>query len=188
MAWTDKQEKAISARHKSLLVSAAAGSGKTAVLVERVIRLIRDEDVSLENMLIVTFTNAAAAEMKLPKQVLIVDDSPVNRKVLAAFLKQAGISVIHHAGDGKEALAEIDAAMRAGQPYDFIFSDLWMPNMNGFEFIEQLRADSRFRDLPVLALTADTEFRRDKRAELFTGILLKPLTYDKLVKFLAAHS
>ena len=64
MAWTDKQEKAISARHKSLLVSAAAGSGKTAVLVERVIRLIRDEDVSLENMLIVTFTNAAAAEMK----------------------------------------------------------------------------------------------------------------------------
>ena len=64
MAWTDKQEKAISARNKSLLVSAAAGSGKTAVLVERVIRLIRDEDVSLENMLIVTFTNAAAAEMK----------------------------------------------------------------------------------------------------------------------------
>ena len=64
MAWTDRQQKAITERHKSLLVSAAAGSGKTAVLVERVIRLIRDEDVSLENMLIVTFTNAAAAEMK----------------------------------------------------------------------------------------------------------------------------
>ena len=64
MKWTERQEKAIAERKKSLLVSAAAGSGKTAVLVERVKRLLLDENVSLENMLIVTFTNAAAAEMK----------------------------------------------------------------------------------------------------------------------------
>ena len=62
--WTEQQEYAIVKRHKSLLVSAAAGSGKTAVLVERVTKLLLDENVSLENMLIVTYTNAAAAEMK----------------------------------------------------------------------------------------------------------------------------
>ena len=62
--WTQQQEYAIDRRHKSLLVSAAAGSGKTAVLVERVTKLLLDENVSLENMLIVTYTNAAAAEMK----------------------------------------------------------------------------------------------------------------------------
>ena len=64
MKWTTQQEKAITERHKSLLVSAAAGSGKTAVLVQRVMQLVLDEDVSLDRMLIVTFTNAAAAEMK----------------------------------------------------------------------------------------------------------------------------
>ncbi len=64
MAWTERQKQAIESRGKSLLVSAAAGSGKTSVLVERVQRLVLEEGVSLENMLIVTYTNAAAAEMK----------------------------------------------------------------------------------------------------------------------------
>ena len=64
MAWTDRQKQAIESRGSSLLVSAAAGSGKTSVLVERVKQLVLEEGVSLENMLIVTFTNAAAAEMK----------------------------------------------------------------------------------------------------------------------------
>lgn len=64
--WTDDQRKAIEARKGSLLVSAAAGSGKTAVLVERVIRRICDSEnpCGVENLLIVTFTNAAAAQMK----------------------------------------------------------------------------------------------------------------------------
>ena len=61
MAWTDRQLQAIESRGSSLLVSAAAGSGKTSVLVERVQQLVLEEGVSLENMLIVTFTNAAAA-------------------------------------------------------------------------------------------------------------------------------
>ena len=104
MAWTDRQEKAITERHKSLLVSAAAGSGKTAVLVERVIRLIRDEDVSLENMLIVTFTNAAAAEMKeriydtLNKQLSgggLSPDRQQHIRTQLTLLGRANISTFH---------------------------------------------------------------------------------------------
>lgn len=64
MAWTVKQQKAIDARHTNLLVSAAAGSGKTSVLVERIKNLINNDGVDIESMLIVTFTNAAAGEMK----------------------------------------------------------------------------------------------------------------------------
>ena len=66
MKWTVDQQKAIDARKGTLLVSAAAGSGKTAVLVERVIRRICDKEnpCGVENLLIVTFTNAAAAQMK----------------------------------------------------------------------------------------------------------------------------
>ncbi len=128
----------------------------------------------------------AASPQKLPEHVLVVDDSPVNRAVLTAFLKKTGVVSIDHAGDGAEALAALDAAEKAGRPYDFIFSDLWMPNMNGIEFIGKLRADSRFSRLPVFAVTADTEFQRDVRNGLFTGILLKPLTYGKLTEAFAA--
>ncbi|MCM1114449.1 MAG: UvrD-helicase domain-containing protein, partial [Clostridium sp.] len=64
--WTPQQNNAITARDRNILVSAAAGSGKTAVLVERVIRMVTDKDnpVNLDSLLVVTFTNAAAAEMR----------------------------------------------------------------------------------------------------------------------------
>lgn len=62
--WSEKQQAVIDARGCSVLVSAAAGSGKTAVLVERLIRLLTDEKypVDIERLLVVTFTNAAAAK------------------------------------------------------------------------------------------------------------------------------
>lgn len=57
---TDSQYRAVYDSKKNILVSAGAGSGKTAVLVSRIIRLIKEEDASFDNMLIVTFTNASA--------------------------------------------------------------------------------------------------------------------------------
>lgn len=66
--WTDKQKKVIESRGRNLLVSAAAGSGKTAVLVERVISMITDPDPArrrdVDRLLVVTFTKAAASEMR----------------------------------------------------------------------------------------------------------------------------
>ena len=64
--WTDEQQKAIDLRHSNILVSAAAGSGKTAVLVERIFSMLTDlrHPLNIDNLLVVTFTNAAAAEMK----------------------------------------------------------------------------------------------------------------------------
>lgn len=64
--WTPQQNNAINARGRNILVSAAAGSGKTAVLVERVIKKITDSEnpVDIDKLLIVTFTNNAASEMK----------------------------------------------------------------------------------------------------------------------------
>lgn len=62
--WTDEQKKAIDTRGCSLLVAAAAGAGKTAVLVERIIKKITVENVDIDHLLVVTFTNAAASEMR----------------------------------------------------------------------------------------------------------------------------
>ncbi|MBR5127855.1 MAG: helicase-exonuclease AddAB subunit AddA [Roseburia sp.] len=66
MNWTSDQQKVIDLRKRNILVSAAAGSGKTAVLVERIIKIITDREhpVDIDRLLIVTFTNAAAAEMR----------------------------------------------------------------------------------------------------------------------------
>ena len=64
--WTDEQKKVIEYRNRNILVSAAAGSGKTAVLVERIVKKITDEKnpVDIDRILVVTFTKAAASEMK----------------------------------------------------------------------------------------------------------------------------
>ena len=63
--FTGEQKKAIETLDKSVLVSAAAGSGKTSVLIERIIRIILEGRANVDEMLVVTFTNAAASEMKL---------------------------------------------------------------------------------------------------------------------------
>ena len=99
--WTKPQQNAIDARNSNILVSAAAGSGKTAVLVERVIRLITDVtlNVDVDKLLIVTFTNAAAAEMKsrIAKALLEIirkDPNNTNAHRQLALLPNAKVSTI----------------------------------------------------------------------------------------------
>lgn len=72
--WTKAQREAIDARGSNLLVSAAAGSGKTAVLVERIIELIVKDKIDIDKLLIVTFTNAAAGEMRERILQAIIDE------------------------------------------------------------------------------------------------------------------
>ena len=60
MNWTEKQQKVIDSRNKNLLISAAAGSGKTAVLVERIKNIIIQDKVDVRELLVVTFIPASA--------------------------------------------------------------------------------------------------------------------------------
>ena len=95
--WTKEQQAAIRARNHTILVSAAAGSGKTAVLVERIVGLVR-EGYHLDRMLIVTFTRAAAAEMRqrLNQRMLKEAQSDPERMGQALDeLEGAEISTIH---------------------------------------------------------------------------------------------
>lgn len=95
--WTPEQKKAIEARNHTILVSAAAGSGKTAVLIERIIKLIK-EGYSLSRMLIVTFTKAAAGEMRqrLTQRLMDeLDEDPEMMEIALDELEYCEISTIH---------------------------------------------------------------------------------------------
>ena len=100
--WTEEQQQVIDLRDHNILVSAAAGSGKTAVLVERIIaRLTRDANpVDVDHMLIVTYTEAAAAEMKerigaAIEKELEEDPSSEHLKRQSALIHTAKITTIH---------------------------------------------------------------------------------------------
>lgn len=99
--WTKDQERVIYSRNRNLLVSAAAGSGKTAVLVERIVTMVTDKDdpVDLDALLVMTFTNAAAAEMRERIGKAIVkklDEEPDNERLRlqSALVPHAQIQTI----------------------------------------------------------------------------------------------
>ena len=99
MKWTKEQEQAIYEKGSNILVAAAAGSGKTAVLVERIINKIINENIDIDKLLVVTFTNAAASEMR--ERVLNaiyekLEDDPENKNLQRqiTLLNKASICTI----------------------------------------------------------------------------------------------
>lgn len=102
MKWTFEQKAAIHTRNSNLLVAAAAGAGKTAVLVERIIQTITDQDNpnDIDSLLVVTFTNAAATEMRERIASAIskrLEETPDSSKLLRqlTLLNKASITTIH---------------------------------------------------------------------------------------------
>ena len=98
--WTKEQKQAIDARGSDLLIAAAAGSGKTAVLVERIITKLLREGQEIDRLLVVTFTNAAASEMRQRIGVAIakqLEETPedIHLQNQMAFLPRADIKTIH---------------------------------------------------------------------------------------------
>ena len=100
--WTKEQEKAIYTSGTDVLVAAAAGSGKTAVLVERIIQklLVKEDPVDIDSLLVVTFTNAAAQEMRnrvglALENALAADPTSIHLKKQLSLLQRASISTLH---------------------------------------------------------------------------------------------
>ena len=87
--WTDDQQQVIDSREKNMLVSAAAGSGKTAVLVERIIQRILDEEkpIDVDRIVVVTFTKAAAAEMR--ERILLAINGKLKKIGNVHLMRQA---------------------------------------------------------------------------------------------------
>lgn len=116
----------------------------------------------------------------MAQTILTVDDSRVMRDMLKAALTGAGFNVLQ-AVDGQDGLE-----VTKDHVPDAIISDLNMPKLDGFGFIEEIRKDSRFASVPVLVLTTEVSAEKKARARQVgaTGWITKPFDQDKLVSAL----
>lgn len=81
---------------------------------------------------------------------LVVDDFSTMRMIIRNLLKESGFAEIEEAEDGAVALQRL-----RNNPYDFVISDINMPNMNGFELLRAVRGDDALKHLPFLMVTAE---------------------------------
>ncbi len=117
-------------------------------------------------------------------RVLMVEDNPVNMMIAVTMLKHWGVNVTQ-AADGNEALAAVQAADAAGQPFDAVLMDVQMPHLGGYEATRALRAAGQH--LPVIALTAAARVSEREQA-LGAGMndfLTKPIDAERLRTTLA---
>ena len=108
--------------------------------------------------------------------ILIVDDVPVNVKVIQSMLRRLNITDVLSAENGAEALD----VLRNNPDVDIVLTDMWMPVMNGEELIREIRSREEWKDLRVYAVTADVETQKTYSDSWFTGILLKPIKLRQL--------
>ena len=109
--------------------------------------------------------------------VLTIDDSRTIRDLLKQTLSDAGFNVFQ-AVDGQEGVETLDAASPR-----VIITDINMPRMDGFQFIEAVRANARWRGVPILVLTTESAgFKKDRaKAAGATGWIVKPFNPTSLV-------
>lgn len=109
--------------------------------------------------------------------VLVVDDVSMNLKVIKALCEKTYFSYVATATSGNEALKILEK-----ERFDLILTDMWMPSMNGAELAAKIRQKKEFADIPIIAVTADVEANDNFHMELFSGVLLKPVTLEKIRK------
>src|SRR3989440_6343828 len=83
--------------------------------------------------------------------LLVVDDNRMNRIMLSRYLTKLGYQATL-VENGRQALEKLQ-----GQPFDLVLLDVQMPAMDGYQVLEQLKADPRLRDLPVIMISAVEE-------------------------------
>jgi CheY-like chemotaxis protein len=111
--------------------------------------------------------------------ILIIEDNPVNARLLALMLHAGGYQTVV-AGNGKEALA----AMSETPDLQLIITDYMMPEMDGLEFIEKVRALPAFNSVPIIVASAHADLETVKRVQSLNcdGFLVKPIDKRQLIK------
>jgi len=114
----------------------------------------------------------------MTKKILTVDDSKTMRQMVTHTLKTAGYEVVE-AEDGNEGIKVLES-----NKVDLIITDLNMPNLDGFGFIEKVRATTGHKYVPILMLTTESDPQKKERGKTLgaTGWIVKPFNPEKLVQ------
>ncbi|MGI4982007.1 MAG: chemotaxis response regulator CheY [Janthinobacterium lividum] len=106
-------------------------------------------------------------------KILVVDDFPTIRRIVRNLLKELGFTNVDEAEDGAMGLAKLKAGS-----YDFVISDWNMPNMDGLQMLQAIRADATLSHLPVLMVTAEAKKENIIAAAAAgaSGYVVKPFT------------
>ena len=113
------------------------------------------------------------------KTVLVVDDSPTMRQMVAFTLSNAGFTVVE-AGNGKEAMGTIGG----GTKPDLVVTDLNMPEMDGITLIQEIRKNAALKFTPILMLTTESSDDKKKAGQAAgaTGWVVKPFNPEQMLK------
>ena len=122
--------------------------------------------------------NGAAQAIPDGLHVLIADDQKMNIMVLKNMLSRLAKFDLVTAQNGREALDILTAP--DAPKFDMLLTDMWMPEMDGETLVKEIRKNPKLTDLKVFVLTADVEMRHTYADLGFTGIVLKPVTFDSL--------
>jgi len=153
----------------SLTVESTLGKGSVFTILLPDIEICKDTGKKQE-------LQSIGGGLDLSKKILVVDDVALNVKVLCAMLRKLGFDPVS-ASSGAQALE----LLKTVTP-DIALLDLWMPEMNGMELAAAIRADSRLKDIKIVAVTADTENSTNFDVSLFNAVIMKPVTQESLVK------
>ena len=156
----------------SLTVESTVGKGSVFTVLLPEIEMCANANLRRE-------TASAAGALDVSKKILVVDDVALNVKVLCAMLRKLGFSPVS-APSGAKALE----LMKTTKP-DIALLDLWMPEMNGMELASAIRENPDWKDVRIVAVTADTENASNFKVSLFDDVIMKPVTNESLRKVLA---
>ncbi len=120
----------------------------------------------------------------MPGRILLVEDNPQNRYLVTFLLEKSGYEV-HIAVDGEQSLDMLDSLHPNGP--DLILMDMQLPKMDGYEATRRIKADERFKRIPLVALTAHS-MKGDRGKALEAGCdeyVTKPVDADGLTGLIA---
>lgn len=120
-------------------------------------------------------------------KILVVDDMMTMRKLVRRALTELGFSDIHDADNGATAWDKLKSPEHAAKPFQLVISDWNMPVQTGLDLLRSVRGDEKFRNLPFMLVTAESEASQVKAAiELkVSAYLVKPFTPAQLGERLA---
>jgi CheY-like chemotaxis protein len=114
---------------------------------------------------------------KMAKKILVVDDDPINRKLIVKILSKKGFETLE-AGNGIDAFSELTK----NKDVDIILLDIVMPVMDGIEFLKEIKAKPEYMNVPIIILTTDDSKKNEAMLLGANDVIIKPISPVSLLE------